>query len=95
VQSTPSVVAASDLLLWEDMSRIQIENGYALCVLHRQTFTHLLLEQTLADGSIVLHGEKKLTQEDFLAFFKVIGSDFEGIKANFASQPVALAKNEA
>jgi hypothetical protein len=67
------------------MSRIQIENGYSLCVMHRQTYTHLLLEQTLADGSIVLHGEKKLSQADLMAFFASSGVDFEHIKATFSS----------
>jgi hypothetical protein len=73
------------------MSRIQIENGYSLCVMHRQTFTHLLLEQTLADGSIVLHGEKKLSQADLMAFFASVGADFEHIKATFSSSPSTSA----
>lgn len=52
------------------MSRIQIENGYTLCIMHRQPYTHLLLEQLLPDGSTILHGEKRLERaelEDFLA----------------------------
>jgi hypothetical protein len=67
------------------MSRIQIENGYSLCVMHRQAYTHLLLEQTLPDGSIVLHGEKKLSQHDLMTFFANSGVDFEHVKATFSS----------
>lgn len=72
------------------MSRIQIENGYALCVMHRQTYIHLLLEQTLTDGSVVLYGEKKLSQDDLLTFFSTAGADLEGIKATFSSQSHAV-----
>ncbi|MFN3267415.1 MAG: hypothetical protein ACK41E_11325 [Deinococcales bacterium] len=65
------------------MSRIQIENGYSLCVMYRQTFTHLLLEQTLADGSVILHGEKKLSQQELMMFFSDMDSDFKRFKATF------------
>jgi hypothetical protein len=73
------------------MSRIQIENGYTLCVMQRQTFTHLLLEQTLSDGSVVLHGEKKLSQADLMTFFASAGTDFEHIKATFSGNPSTSA----
>lgn len=70
------------------MSRIQIENGYTLCIMHRQPFTHLLLEQTLPDGSTVLHGEKKLETAELQAFLsnstssaKDIQSVFQNLKA--------------
>jgi hypothetical protein len=77
------------------MTRIQIENGYVLCVMQRQAYTHLLLEQTLPDGSVVLHGEKKLSKEDLLTFFASSGANVEGIKATFFNQPEISAKKDA
>jgi hypothetical protein len=95
VQTTASWMQPPTSFFEVSMSRIQIENGYSLCVLHRQSFTHLLLEQTLADGSIVLHGEKKLSQTDLAAFFANTGTDVEGIKATLSSLPSTHLQNGA
>jgi hypothetical protein len=68
------------------MSRIQIENGYTLCVLHRKQFTHLLLEQLLPDGSIVLHGEKKLESQELAAFLSTETNSLQDFQAAFNNQ---------
>lgn len=65
------------------MSRIQIENGYTLCIMHRQTHTHLLLEQQLSDGSTVLHGEKKLESHELEAFLMGVSSNTQDFRAAF------------
>ena len=63
------------------MSRIQIENGYTLCIMHRQPYTHLLLEQLLPDGSTILHGEKRLEQAELEAFLAISFSSLLELQA--------------
>jgi hypothetical protein len=68
------------------MSRIQIENGYTLCIIHRQPYTHLLLEQTLSDGSTILHGEKKLENSELEAFLAFGSNSAKDIQEAFRHQ---------
>ena len=68
------------------MSRIQIENGYTLCIMHRQPYTHLLLEQTLPDGSTILHGEKKLENSELEAFLAFGSNNAKDIQEAFRSK---------
>lgn len=65
------------------MSRIQIENGYTLCIMHRKPSTHLLLEQQLADGSTILHGEKKLESHELETFLIGVSTSPQEFKAAF------------
>ncbi len=50
------------------MNKIEISNGYRLLVTHRNQQVHILLEQTLPDGSVILHSEKKLELHELQAF---------------------------
>ncbi len=68
------------------MSRIQIENGYTICIMHREPFTHLLLEQQLPDGSIVLHGEKKIESQDLAVFLSTGTNNIQDFKAVLNNQ---------